>query len=70
MALAKGTSRISLGKQKLTCHTETAIKVAETMLADKGLRFNLSRNGNDNHDSYILECHGVGLMNEYLTSDE
>ncbi|XP_043481959.1 RNA 3'-terminal phosphate cyclase [Leptopilina heterotoma] len=66
MALAKGTSRINIGKRELTCHTETAMKIAEIMLGDKGLRFNVFKSDDKNDDSYILECNGVGLVNEFL----
>lgn len=65
MALANGTSRINVGKGELTCHTETAMKIAEIMLGDKGLRFNVFKSDN-NDDSYVLECKGIGLVNEFL----
>ncbi|XP_011701402.1 PREDICTED: RNA 3'-terminal phosphate cyclase [Wasmannia auropunctata] len=65
MALAKGTSKIKVGDKKLTCHTETAMQIAEIMLGKRGLRFNLSRNAEDGDtSSYILECQGCGLINE------
>lgn len=61
MALAKGTSKIRVGN-KLTCHTETAMQVAEIMLNNHGLRFNLSKSSEKG--SYILECQGCGLIND------
>ncbi|XP_058789367.1 RNA 3'-terminal phosphate cyclase-like [Phymastichus coffea] len=63
MVLAKGHSKINVGKKELTCHAETAKQVTEIMLGDKGLSFSLSKNENG---SYILECNGLGLCNEYL----
>ncbi|XP_033222086.1 RNA 3'-terminal phosphate cyclase isoform X2 [Belonocnema kinseyi] len=66
MALAKGTSRVSIGTKELTCHTETAIKVAEIMLGDRGLRFNLSKSSGGDLAPHILECEGIGLFNEFL----
>nr|XP_050853609.1 RNA 3'-terminal phosphate cyclase isoform X2 [Vespula vulgaris] len=64
MALAKGISRVKVGK--LTLHTETAMKVAEIMLANRGLRFHLLKNENvENSTSYILECEGCGLINNF-----
>ncbi|XP_012350923.1 RNA 3'-terminal phosphate cyclase isoform X1 [Apis florea] len=66
MALAKGTSRINLGSKKLTCHTETVIKVAELMLAQFNLHFNLCENSNDGDNiSYSLECKGCEYENKY-----
>lgn len=67
MALAKGTSKIKVGDKKLTCHTETAMQVAEIMLGKHGLRFNLSESteGGDTL-SCILECQGCGLINDSL----
>ncbi|XP_012233175.1 RNA 3'-terminal phosphate cyclase [Linepithema humile] len=67
MALAKGTSRIKVGDKKLTCHTETAMQVAEMMLGKRGLSFNLSESaeGGDT-SSYVLECQGCGLINDSL----
>lgn len=64
MVLAKGPSKIKVGKKELTCHAETAKQVAEIMLKDKGLSFSLNKNENG---SYVLECNGLGLKNEYLT---
>ncbi|XP_078050648.1 RNA 3'-terminal phosphate cyclase [Augochlora pura] len=58
MALAKGTSRIKLGSQKLTCHTETAIKVAEMMLKHYNFRFELREREVGDNISYTLECEG------------
>lgn len=66
MALAKGTSRINLGSKKLTCHTETVIKVAELMLGQFNLHFNLCENSNDGDNiSYSLECKGCEYENKY-----
>lgn len=68
MALAKGTSRINLGNKKLTCHTETAIKVAEMMLNKFNLRFKLCENGEiGGKTSYALECDGCGYENKNTT---
>lgn len=65
MTLAKGISRIKIGN-KLTRHTETAIKIAEIMLANRGLRFHLLEDGNaGDSPSYILECEGCGLINNF-----
>lgn len=67
MALAKGTSRIKVGDNKLTCHTETAMQVAEIMLGKRGLHFNLSEStASGDTSSYILECQGCGLINDNL----
>lgn len=67
MTLAKGISRIKVGDKQLTCHTETAMKVAEIMLGNRGLRFNLSENTDDRGvSSYVLECQGCGLINEKI----
>lgn len=66
MAIATGRSRISIGNQQLTQHTETAIKVAEIMLADRGFHFELNQNKDINIPdltSHILECEGCGLVN-------
>lgn len=63
MALAKGPSRIKIGKNKLTCHAETAKQVAEIMLGSRGLSFSLNREENGSH---VLECNGLGLINEFL----
>lgn len=65
MALAKGISKINLGNKKLTCHTETAIKVAELILKQFNLHFKLSENENDGSNaSYSLECEGCGYENK------
>lgn len=65
MALAKGTSKIRVGDRKLTCHTETAMKVAEIMLGKRGLAFNVSESAEGGDTlSYVLECKGCGLINE------
>lgn len=67
MALAKGTSQIKVGNEKLTCHTETAMQIAEIMLGKQGLRFNLSKSAEDGDtSSCILECQGCGLINDNL----
>lgn len=67
MALAKGTSRIKLGQAKLTCHTETAMQIAEMMLGKHGLRFNLSESAESGDtSSLVLECQGCGLINDGL----
>ncbi|XP_017886985.1 RNA 3'-terminal phosphate cyclase-like isoform X2 [Ceratina calcarata] len=65
MALAKGTSKVNLGSKKLTCHTETAIQVAEIMLKEFNLHFKLSE-GKDNggNISYSLECKGYEYENK------
>lgn len=69
MALAKGTSQIKVGDQKLTCHTETAMQVAEIMLGKRGLCFNLSKiAGDGDTSSYVLECQGCGLINDNLVN--
>ena len=64
MALAKGISKINLGNKKLTCHTETAIKVAELILKQFNFHFKLSENRNDGGISYSLECEGCGYENK------
>lgn len=65
MALAKGVSRIKVSGKQLTCHTETAMQVAEIMLGNRGLHFNLSENTDDKGVlSYVLECQGCGLIND------
>lgn len=66
MALASGTSRIKLGSKNLTCHTETAIKVAERMLSGSDLHFKLHES-KDVGDStcYTLECKGCAYENKY-----
>ncbi|XP_015430358.1 PREDICTED: RNA 3'-terminal phosphate cyclase [Dufourea novaeangliae] len=66
MALAKGTSKIKLGSQKLSCHTETAIKVAEMMLKDYNLHFKLSEKEVGDNISYILECDGCNYENKVM----
>ncbi|XP_053970899.1 RNA 3'-terminal phosphate cyclase [Hylaeus volcanicus] len=63
MALARGTSKIKLGSQKLTCHTETAIKVTEMMLHNHDLYFKLHESKDvDNSISYTLECKGTNYQ--------
>ncbi|XP_076239446.1 RNA 3'-terminal phosphate cyclase [Calliopsis andreniformis] len=65
MVLAKGISKIKLGNQKLTSHTETAIKVAEIMLNDNNLHFKLSENKDfGDCTSYTLECKGCAYENK------
>ncbi|XP_014467743.1 PREDICTED: RNA 3'-terminal phosphate cyclase [Dinoponera quadriceps] len=65
MTLAKGVSKIKVGDKQLTSHTDTAIRVAEMMLADRGLRFDLSESTDDRGaSSYVLECQGCGLFSE------
>lgn len=65
MALAQGTSKINLGNKKLTCHTETAIQVAEIMLKEFNLNFKLSEAKDDKGNvSYSLECNGCGYENK------
>ncbi|XP_012154205.1 RNA 3'-terminal phosphate cyclase isoform X2 [Megachile rotundata] len=66
IALAKGLSKIKLGSKKLTCHTETAIKVAELMLKDFNLRFKLCENKDKDSISYTLECEGCGYENKNI----
>lgn len=67
MALATGISRVRVGSKKLTLHTETAIKVAEIMLASRGLHFRLMENESiGDSPSYILECEGCGLINNFV----
>lgn len=64
MALAHGRSRLLLGKQQLTQHTETAIKVAELMLGNRGFRCQVTANQNAGDSKQnILECDGCGLTN-------
>lgn len=63
MALAKGVSKIKIGRKKLSTHTETAMKVAEMMLASRGLRFKLYES-EDGNNTQILECEGCGLINK------
>lgn len=64
MALAKGFSRIQIGSEKPTSHTETAIKIAEMILGNQGLHFNLDEYEVNDTLCYALECEGCGLMNE------
>ncbi|XP_047353777.1 RNA 3'-terminal phosphate cyclase-like isoform X1 [Vespa velutina] len=65
MALAKGISRVKIGN-KITSHTKTAMKIAEIMLGNRGLRFHLLESGRvGNSPSYILECEGCGLINNF-----
>lgn len=66
MALASGRSKILTGTRELTCHTKTAVQVAELMLGDKGLRFQCSEEKCEDSDSrsFVLECEGLGFTNE------
>ncbi|CAD1475998.1 unnamed protein product, partial [Heterotrigona itama] len=67
MALAKGISKINLGNRKLTCHTETAIRVTELILKQFNLHFKLSENKDDEGNaSYSLECEGCGYENKNI----
>ncbi|KAI4498531.1 hypothetical protein M0802_006466 [Mischocyttarus mexicanus] len=67
MALAKGISRVKVGNKKLTLHTETAIKVAEIMLASRGLSFRwVESESMEDSSSNILECKGCGLVNNFV----
>ncbi|XP_046475883.1 RNA 3'-terminal phosphate cyclase isoform X1 [Neodiprion pinetum] len=63
MTLASGKSKVRTGARELTCHTQTAIQVAELMLGHRGLRFQFSKEHNKEEDppSYTLECIGLGL---------
>ncbi|KAL7289861.1 RNA 3'-terminal phosphate cyclase [Trichogramma pretiosum] len=63
MVLAKGLSKIRIGKNDLTCHAATAKQVAEIMLGSRGLLFTMNQ---DTNGSNILECNGLGLQNEFL----
>ncbi|CAK9796963.1 RNA 3'-terminal phosphate cyclase [Anthophora plagiata] len=67
MALAKGLSRINLGNKTLTCHTQTAIEVAEMILSEFGLHFKLCENKDAGGDTlYSLECEGCGYENKIM----
>ncbi|CAK9815262.1 RNA 3'-terminal phosphate cyclase [Anthophora quadrimaculata] len=67
MALAKGMSRINLGKTKLTCHTQTAIEVTEMILSKFGFHFKLCENKDARGDTlYSLECEGCGYENKIV----
>ncbi|KAJ8675686.1 hypothetical protein QAD02_011472 [Eretmocerus hayati] len=63
MVLAKGTSRVKVGKKELTCHAETAKQIAEIMLGSRGLKFSMEK---DDKGSTVLECNGLGLENEFI----
>ena len=63
MVLATGPSKVKVGKKELTMHAETAKQVAEIMLGNRGLKFSVNKNETG---SYIFECNGLGLTNEYL----
>lgn len=68
MALAKGISKIKVGDRKLTCHTETAMQVAEMMLGKRGLAFNLSESAEGGDTlSYVLECKGTSPPSAHMT---
>ncbi|XP_062869320.1 RNA 3'-terminal phosphate cyclase [Trichomycterus rosablanca] len=63
MALAKGTSRMRTGP--ITCHTETAIHVAEQLTKAKFV----IHKADDEHaskDTHIIECQGMGATNSNL----
>lgn len=67
MAIANGYSRVSIGDGKITQHTETAIKVAEIMLKDRGLEFSIKEKKNNNDSKYFfMECKGIGLTNNSI----
>ncbi|XP_066584921.1 RNA 3'-terminal phosphate cyclase-like [Prorops nasuta] len=68
MALADGVSKIRINNKELTQHTDTAIKIAEIMLADQGLKFNLAetRDSNNLVINYDLECKGTNKINSAL----
>jgi RNA 3'-terminal phosphate cyclase (ATP) len=63
MVLAKGPSKVNIGRCGFTSFTETVKQVAEIMLKSKGLSFSLNEAENG---SYILECNGLGLTNNFL----
>lgn len=68
MAMAKGISKIKVGNRKLTCHTETAMQVAEMMLGKRGLAFNLSESAEGGDTlSYVLECKGISPPSAHMT---
>ncbi|XP_015115552.1 RNA 3'-terminal phosphate cyclase [Diachasma alloeum] len=64
MALARGTSKVSIGSQKVTQHTETAIEIAKIMLKDRGLNFELKNCNETDPKGFVLECNGCGLTND------
>ncbi|XP_012251973.2 RNA 3'-terminal phosphate cyclase [Athalia rosae] len=66
MALASGRSKIRTGTRELTCHTKTAIQVAELMLRDKGLSFHCSKEQNEDGgpETFVVECEGLALTND------
>jgi RNA 3'-terminal phosphate cyclase (ATP) len=59
MALATGTSRIKTGP--LTLHTQTAIKITETLT---GADFKISPI--DHKGAYLIECKGINFKNKNL----
>lgn len=59
MALAEGTSRIKSGP--LTLHTQTAIKITETLT---GADFKIS--SADQKGACLIECKGIGFKNKNL----
>ncbi|EFN86237.1 RNA 3'-terminal phosphate cyclase [Harpegnathos saltator] len=68
MTLAEGVSRIKVGDKQLTSHTQTAMQVAEIMLGNRGLHFNLLESADNKGTlSYVLECQGCGLINSNLS---
>ncbi|KOC68856.1 RNA 3'-terminal phosphate cyclase [Habropoda laboriosa] len=67
MTLARGMSRINLGSKKLTCHTQTAIKVVEMILNDFNVHFKLCENKDAGGNTcYTLECEGCGYENKII----
>lgn len=63
MALAKGTSKINLGRKNLTSHTKTAIEVTNMILNQFNVHFKLNEKKNGTDISYSLECEGNGYEN-------
>jgi len=61
MALAKGTSRIRSGP--ITMHTKTAMHIAEKITKAK---FNVKEVDKGNGGGCIIECEGIGLVNEHM----
>jgi RNA 3'-terminal phosphate cyclase (ATP) len=65
MALAHGVSRIRSGP--LTLHTETGIHFSSLLTGAKFTVTAAPKESNSNkEDSYIIECTGVGFVNERL----
>ncbi|KAJ7408769.1 RNA 3'-terminal phosphate cyclase [Willisornis vidua] len=63
MALAKGVSRVKCGP--ITLHTETAIHFAEQLTKAK-FTVTKSEEEDPSNDTYIIECHGMGMINSNL----